>query len=600
MRVKRSIHATVLLAMALGLGAGCERQASTGQAGGGQKPEGMDAAQAAAGSATRLSADEINGITRVKTPEGGLLVTASRVPRTLRDPHDKPDFALGDWYVSNLGSEPSVITPYLDKDAYGNEVQLPVLESLLTRDQETFEWQPWLAESYEQKPDGRTIVYKLRKEAVFSDGKPVTADDVVFSFATVLDPKIDCGRYKSGTDRVATCTKIDERTVEFVFKEKFFQELEVSGGLGIIPKHVYQYTNPDEFNKRIDALVGSGPYIFQKEMWKRGQQIVLTRNEKYWGPKPPFDRLVYVFIKNPSAAFQSFQNGDIDSFGPDPEQYNKYANDESFKSKYTIHKYDRPNAGYGYIGWNEKKPMFADVKTRTALTMLVDRETLIATQLYGLGRAISGPFSYMTPQSDPTIKPLAFDPRAARGLLTEAGWKLNEQNVLVRNGQQFRFDLMIPSDYPLYQRVCEFMKNQFAKAGIIMTIAPFEFSVMVDRLDTRNFDAAMLAWTGGVEEDPFQIWHSSNIENKGSNFISWSNAEVDKLIDAGRQELDEAKRMAIWHKLHKVIADEQPYTFLWTTSSRVFIQPRFKNTQPYKLGVNVYDWYVPAGQQKYK
>lgn len=582
---------------------GCQRDASTGKAPAASENASSSAPASASipgAPATKLSADAINGINRVKTTEGGLLVTAPKVPRTLRDPHDFPDFAYGDWLINNLGSEPSIISPFLDKDAYGNEIQTPILESLLTRDQETFEWQPWLAESYEQKPDGVTIVYKLRKEAVFSDGTPVTADDVVFSFATMMDPKIDDDRYKAGGDRVESCTKIDDRTVAFKFKEPFFQELDVSGSIGIIPKHLYAYATPEEYNKRTDLLVGSGPYVFQKDQWKRGQQIVLTRNDKYWGPKPPFDRLVYVFIQNPQAAFQAFQGGDIDSFSPDPEVYTKFSKDEAFKAKYTIYKYDRPNSGYGYIGWNEKKPLFADVKTRTALTMLIDRDTMIETLLYGLAHPITGPFSYMTPQNDASIKPLPFDPRAARTLLADAGWKLNDQNVLVRDGVEFRFDLMIPAEVPLYQKVCEVIKNQFAKAGIIVTIAPYEFSVLVDRLDKRNFDAAMLGWTGGVEEDPYQIWDSDSIKGTGSNFISWSKPQADKLIEAGRKELDDAKRMEIWHQLHRIIAAEQPYTFLWISSARDFIQPRIKNTQPYKLGLNTYDWYVPAGQQKYR
>jgi peptide/nickel transport system substrate-binding protein len=339
--------------------------------------------------------------------------------------------------------------------------------------------------------------------------------------------------------------------------------------------------------------------VFDKPQWVRGQKIVLTRNDRYWGPRPPFDRLQYVFIQNPTAAFQTFQNGDIDEFSPDPEQYNKYSQDAAFTSKYTVFKYDIPNSGYGYIGWNEKKPMFADAKTRTALTMLTDRQNMIDTILYKLAHPITGPFSYMTRQNDASIKPIPFDPRVARQLLAEAGWKLNDQNVLVRNGVEFRFELMIPSDLPTYQKVCEVIKNQFAKAGIIVTITPFEFSVMVDRLDNRNFDAAMLGWTGSVEEDPYQIWHSDSIKNKGSNFISWSNPAADKLIETGRRELDEGKRMEIWHKLHKIIADDQPYTFLWISSAREFIHPRIKNTAPYKLGLNLFDWYVPKGQQKY-
>lgn len=556
---------------------------------------------APASQGTGSASDLRNGITRTKTPEGGELVRSDAPPRTPRNPRGQGDYAAGDWLIENLGSEPSIITPFLDKDAYGHEIQNPIIESLLTRNPETFEWEPFLAESYEIKPDNVTIRFTLRKEAKFSDGVPVTADDVVFSFKTMMDPKIDDDRYKSSGSRIESCQKIDERTVEFKFKEPYFQALETAGGVPVIPEHVYKYTSAEEYNKKTDLLVGTGPYLFDKAQWTRGQRIVLVRNPQYWATNqmPTFDKLVYLFLQNPQAAFQEFQNGNLDEFSPQADQYAKLSKDPDFTSRFQLYNFERPNSGYRYIGWNEQNPIFADKLTRQALTMLVDRKGIIDTFQYGLAKEITGPFSPLTPQCDQTIKPLPFNVRAAKKKLLEAGWVLNANGVLERAGKEFRFELTIPSDSPNYQQISETLKLQFAKAGIIMQITPYEFSVMVDRLDKRQFDAAMLGWTGGIEEDPYQIWHSDSIEKKGSNFISWSNPEADKLIVEGRREMDEAKRLAIWHKLHAIIHEEQPYTFMMIGTSRAFIQKRFQNTAPYKTGLNSGDWYVPTGAQKY-
>lgn len=539
-----------------------------------------------------------SGLVRKKTADGGQYVYAAKPVRSPHAPQNLANFTPGDWFVNNIGSEPAVITPYIDKDAYGSQVQGPVLESLVSRNPETFEFEPFLAESFEVSGDGLTFKFVLRREACFSDGKPVTADDVVFSFNTLMGEGIDSERQKGYFDNVASCTKVDERTVLFKMKRPYFKAMEVCGGLEIIPRHIYQWTKAEEYNKRNALLVGSGPYVLKE--WKSGQRIVQVPNERYWTERPAYNRVVFRFIQNPQAALQSFLNGDIDQFIPLPDQYLAYTKDAEFTSKFKYYLLTIPNAGYRYVGWNLTKPCFKDKETRQALTMLIDRMAIINTIQKKQSIPLSGPFAPMTPQYDQSIAPLPYAPEEARKKLAAAGWKLNADNLLERAGQVFKFDLAIPSQTPEYQKISEYIKEQLKKAGITVVISPYEFSVLVDRLDNRQFDAAMLGWTGGIEGDPFQIWHSKSIANKGSNFVSFRNAEADKLIDEGRATLDEAKRMQIWHKLHRLIAEEQPYTFLSYAMQRRFINGRFENTTPTKNGLNPWDWFVPVEKQKYR
>jgi peptide/nickel transport system substrate-binding protein len=543
---------------------------------------------------------ENEGIIDRKTDDGGHYVYYPQAPKTPFDPHGLKNYSTGDWLVQNLGSEPSIITPFLEKDAYGADVQGPILENLLTRNPETFKWEPFLAESYTVSADGLTYTFVLRKGLTFSDGHPLTADDVLFSYNTVASPKIDSGRYKAyygDKGVIQSCEKKDDRTIVFTLKRPYFQGLENCGTLPILPEHIYKWKNPDDYNNRNALLVGSGPYVFKE--WQTGQQIVLTRNEHYWGERPTYDRIVFRFITNPQAAFQSFMNQQIDLFAPLPDQYEKFSVDKDFTSKFKTFLLKVPNAGYRYIGWNLTKPMFADKLTRQALTELIDRQALIDTIQKKQAIPITGPFSPMTPQYDTTVKAWPYDVEDAKKKLAAAGWKLDSDNHLTRDGQLFKFDLMIPSQSPPYQQTAEYVKQQFKKAGIDVVISPFEFSVLVDRLDNRNFDAAMLGWTGSIEGDPYQIWHSDSIKDKGSNFISFNNKEADTLIEEGRRTLDEAKRMEIWHKLHQLIHEEQPYTFLAMAMDREFVNGRFENTRPYKTGLNPFDWFVPLDRQKY-
>lgn len=543
-------------------------------------------------------ASAAGGRVRRKNPDGSLYVYYPQAPNPPRNPQLKSDYASGDWLVINLGNEPKVITPFIEKDAYGQTVQNFVLESLVTRNPETMELEPKLAESYTISADGLKLTFRLRPEAIFSDGKPVTADDVLFSFNTIRNPDVDCAPLRSYFGHISQVAKIDDRCVEFVFDEPYFAALEIAGGMSIIPEHVYKFQKGEDYNRRGTLLVGTGPFVVGS--WDRGQKIVLERNDKYWTVKPGLDKLLLKFIKNPQAAFQDFQNVQLDSHAPDPDQWVKFSTDNEFLKRAAVYKYLRPDAGYSLLGYNLTRPMFKDKQTRQALTMLIDRTAIIHTFLKDLAVPIVGPFSTISPQNNPQIKPLPYDVEGAQAKLAAAGWKPGVDGVLVRDGVRFEFELMMGTGSPLLERLANYVKAQLERAGIQMKIAPYEFSVLGQHLDDRKFAAVFLSWTGSLEEDPFQIWHSSSIADKGSNFIGFRNPESDKLIEAARRTLVEKKRMELWHQWQALIYEEQPYTFMFTSMSRVFINNRFRNSEPFSTGLDYTYWYVPAAAQKYK
>lgn len=549
---------------------------------------------------TMASDTQPGGIVRRTNPDGSIYVYYPKPPVSPHDPRNYPNYAPGDWLVQNVGGEPTVITPYIDREAGGSTVQGPVLERMITQNPETLEWEPFLAESYEILPDKLTYRFTLRKDIRFSDGTPITADDVIFSYNTVMNPGVDSDHLKSYLKRIKSVRKVDDRTVEFVFHEPYFKALEVAGAFfEIIPRHIYKFDKADDYNNRTRLLVGSGPYVFEEKNWENGQQITLVRNENYWGQRPTFDRIVYRFIPNPQAALQSFQDGQLDSISPLPEQYVRFENDPSFR-EYTKYAFPVPNSGYRFMAYNLKRPVFKDKLTRQALTMLLDREAIIQQIQMGLASPITGPFPPMVEQSAKDIQAWPYDPDAAQKKLAEAGWKRNARGVLERDGTEFKFNLMIPAQNANYEQHAAYVKEQFRKAGIDVAIQPFEWSVMVKRLDERDFDATMLNWTGSIEGDPTQIWHSASIANRGHNFISFNSPEADALIEQAVRELDEKKRMALWHKFHRLLHEEQPYTFLWAQKRLAFVQPRFENTKPYKTGLDPTDWFVPFDKQKHR
>src|SRR4051812_17422840 len=250
------------------------------------------------------------GRIRRKNPDGSQYVYFPDVPSSPRHPEKQPDYATGDWLIQNIGMEPEKLTPFISNDMGSQIAQTPVLESLVALNPDTMEFEPNVADSYEISADGLRFKFHIRQQACFSDGVPLTADDVVFSFNTVSNKEVDAAPLRSYYDKVKSCTKIDDHTVEFEMSEQYFLAMEFVGGLSIIPEHTYKFTKGDEYNKRGDVLVGSGPYRLDR--WDRGQRITMVRNDKYWGDRPTYDKIVYLFIGNPQAQLQSFENGQLD------------------------------------------------------------------------------------------------------------------------------------------------------------------------------------------------------------------------------------------------------------------------------------------------
>ncbi len=536
---------------------------------------------------------------RVTLPNGDRYVCYPNPPIFPGSPYHLPGYAPGGWLVQNLGEEPHSLIPYVPRSAAANDVQSLVLESLLARNPVNLHWVPWLARSYKVSKNGLKITFKLRRRARFSDGTPVLASDVVFSFDTMMNPHVNDPQNWPYYSDVKSCRAVGPRTVVFRFKHPYFKALENAGSFSIIPAHIYKFTSAKEYNSRSRLLVGSGPYILKT--WTPGQRIVLVKNPQYWGPPATFQRIIYRFIQNPQAALATYLKGGIDSDGVEPSQWLKYTARPGFTTKNHCYKYLTSSSGFLYVGWNLKNPLFQDRLTRTALAMLIDRNAIIKTFLHGMAIPVNGPFNPLSPQNDPGIPAIPYDPAKAKALLHQAGWRMGPDGVLTRKGRIFKFSLLIPSQWPLGQKICVYMQHQFATAGINCQISPVQFTILLRRINKRQFSATLSGWTGSIEMDPYQIFDSKSYAHEGSNAGDFDDPQADQLISEGRREINTAKRMAIWHKLQAIIYRQQPYLFLFTPDRLVFIHGRFRNTRPVgKFGLDSGNWFVPRALRKYQ
>ena len=235
------------------------------------------------------------------------------------------------------------------------------------------------------------------------------------------------------------------------------------------------------------------------------------------------------------------------------------------------------------------------------MTSIIDRKKIIDHLLKGGGRIITSPFYTEGGQNDPDIKPWPYDPERAKELLDEAGWIDHDgDGIRDKDGIPFRFKFMYNSSNTLYIRLVKLLKDEAARIGIDVVADPYEWSVLLPKLTSRQFEATVMGWGGDVIDDPYQLWHSSQIGNGASNYVGFNNPEADELIVTARKTLDEVKRNKLFQKLHLILHEEQPYTFLFERPYMRLLDKRFKNVKIHKMGINWLEWYVPKELQKYK
>jgi peptide/nickel transport system substrate-binding protein len=525
-----------------------------------------------------------------------------------------PDYAMGDWKVDAFANNLKTISPLVSTDAYAATVQNYVLESLLTRDPDTLEWSGLLAKSWHISEDGLTITFQIRKNIVFSDGKPLTSKDVVFSYNFMMNKGIKAPGTQAYYEPLKSVTANGDYEVSFIFKRPYFEAIDLAGGMAILPKHFYQpyMEKTEEYNESKGLLIGTGPYrLSDPKSWTPDKGgVELVRNTRYWGAvQAPYDKIIWKIIQNDSARLTTYRNGELDFYGARPVEYKKLKADKQIMENSHNFEYMSPTAGYSYIGWNqgtaEKPTIFADKRVRQAMTYITDRTKIIDDIYLGYGEIAISPFSPRSKQHDTNLVARKSDLKKAKQLLAEAGFKDSNGDGLLEgaDGKDFEFELTYFQGNEDTKRMVLLLKDMYAKAGIKLIPTPTEWPVMIDKLDNKDFMAITLGWTSGIETDIYQMFHSSQTKTNGNNFINYKNDELDKLIDEARKTVDESKRMALWKKAEAIFYEDQPYTFLKRSMSLVFIDKRYKNLSMTKLGLNTgmlpLETYVPKANQKY-
>ena len=413
------------------------------------------------------------------------------------------------------------------------------------------------------------VVFQLRKGVRFHDGHEFDSGDVQFTYETIMDPRNLSPRVPD-FEPVKSVETPDRSTVRITYKRLFQPGFE-SWGMGILPEHLLNREairaearglgrDPERFSVRDSRFnrhpIGTGPFRFVE--WKTDQYIRLARYEGHWEEPPNFREVLYRIIPDPLTIELTFYAGTTDEYAAQPHQVERLRKDPRF-----VH-FSGLALGYTYIGYNMRRPPFQDVRVRQALGMAINTQEMLEYVLYGQAERTTGPYPKQTDFYDDAVQPLRYDPAGAQRLLEEAGYKKNAEGWLEKEGRPLAFTLITNSGNETRKAVMAIAQNAWRRLGVKVETLALEWAVFInERVNKGDFDALVLGWSMGLDADIYQIFHSSQTGPFQLNFVGYRNPKADELMVRIRQEYAHQRQVAMARELHRIIAEDQPYTFLY-------------------------------------
>ena len=508
--------------------------------------------------------------------------------------------AFGDTYIEALQGNISGLIPNVLTDGPSFEVASLLYNGLVKYDKDLI-LRPELAESWQYSRDCLDLTFKLRRDVRWHDGQPFTADDVVFTYETMVNPKTPTA-YGGDFKTVEEVKAVDPYTVHVRYKQPNAKALQ-SWGIWMLPKHLLEAAAREgklrEAPQNRTNPVGTGPYLFKE--WKSGEKVVLVANPNYFEGRPFISRVVYRIIPSSATTFLELKAKGVDGAKLTALQFKRQTEYPAFRKAYT--KYQYAANVYVYLGMNLRDQRFADRRVRQAFAHAINKHEIIDGVRLGLAREATGPYKPGTWQYNANVHQYPFDPAKARALLASAGWTATDSDgFLVKNGQRFKFDLLLAQGSDEGRKVAEIIQSSFKDIGVQVEIRVIEWAALLkEYIKKRNFEAVILAWGVTPDPDQYDIWHSSKTSPDELNRIGYANAEVDDLLEKGRGTCVEADRKKYYDRLQEVLAEDQPIVFLYFRDGLPVVSSRVRGIVPAPIGINYNfnEWYVPLNLHRY-
>ena len=503
--------------------------------------------------------------------------------------------ATGDSLVEGTIGEASTLIPLLATDASSHAVAGQIYNGLIKYDK-NLKIVGDLADVFDVSKDGLTITFHLHHGVRWHDGAPFTSKDVLYTYQVTIDPKTPTA-YAEDFKQVKSIAAPDAYTIRVTYGEPFAPAL-ASWGMNILPAHLLEGKDITKSPLSRNP-VGTGPYRFKE--WVSGQKIVLEANKEYFEGRPYIDRFIYRIIPDSSTMYMELKAGAIDLMNLSPVQYARQTAAKSFTSRFNKYRY--PSSSYLYMGYNLRHPLFGDKRIRQAMTAAINKDELVQGVLFGMGQKAHGPIVPGRWAYNPAVKDIGYDPKHAAELLAQAGWKeKNSDGILVKDGKPFKFTILTNQGNQQRLMTAQIVQQRLRQVGIDVKIRIVEWAAFLKEFVNKgNFEVVMLAWSISQDPDMYDIWHSSKNKPGELNFIGFNNPEVDRLLIEGRNTFDIEKRTRAYFRIQEILADEQPYTFLYVPDALPVVSSRIRGVEPAPAGIghNQNRWYVPKNEQVY-
>ena len=532
-------------------------------------------------------------------------------------------------------ADPTGLNPLTSVGTVTNTAQNLIFDKILDLDYETLELRPTLTDQLPTiSEDKLEYTFKLSEGIKFSDGKPLTAEDILFTFKAIMNPFVDSAPVRAELHNFIDCIIVDERTVVFKLSESGPKNLEkIAVYFYVIPKHVYDPDNltdeysaqegaravvdrssvspeaidemkrfsvlfsNEKFQRDKNSVVGSGRYKLDE--WVTDQYVRFVKNDNYWkqGSDHPFDMqnmdtIIFNTINSLETALISLRSGEIDFTDQlKPSQVHEKRLDKQFNKFFKIEGIPYPQ--YEYIGWNAnikdqpQRNFFADTKVRWAMSYLVDVREIIDNVMYNSVVPITSMVYYRRPEYNNDLKVIEPDTAKALRLLEEAGWKDITGDGWIEKDIE---GTIVPFEFKLYYRqgndirrnIALMLEEKFKKVGIKVEVISLDWGIMLEKLMNHELDA----WVGGWEfdsneQDFYQLFHSTQINDGGFNWTSYSSPLADSLMEGIHTEWDTEKRYDMHRQIQRIVYDDQPYSLLFGNTARIAFNRRLATDKWY-------------------
>lgn len=489
--------------------------------------------------------------------------------------------------------EPSGLIAMTAGESAASAIASNIFNSLLKYDK-NLDLTGELAQSWDVSSDKKTITFHLKPNLKWADGEPLTSKDALFTWQKVTD---DNTRTPYGSDfkLVVKAETPDANTFRVTYEAPFAPALSTWASLHILPKHLLK---DQDINTTAFKRNPVGSHYYKLESWKNNQHLTLTRNANATQGQARINKLITRIIPDEATQFLELSADNIDMMGLTPVQFSRVLPARKELNK-NVGLYKELGSGYIYMGFNLKRKPFDDIRVRQAINYAINKQEIIDGVLLGLGEPIASPYKFGTRWSNPALKPYAYDPEKAKALLKEAGFtQTNSDGILMKNGKPFSFEILT-NQRKERQMIAVLVQRRLKEVGIDVKIRPLEWaSLLGSAIEPREFDAVILGWGLGLDPDQYSIWHSSQQAPKQFNFVGYSNPKVDRLLEAGRLELDLDKRQKIYHEFAKILLEDSPIIYLYAGYGLTAVHKRVHGIDspapPAGIGHNTHEWYIPS------